>query len=165
MVTPTNENMMNGNDTNLVLDNDDLEKFQRDGFIVKRNILDANLVNEICQVGRMISDLSQKSPYFFDIIERGAIFDGAISSLLQQQADEHHESNGDNNDKDKKKTTTTTNNNNSKNINTYTGSLECFNTTCPKKVFRDVAIYSKLPQIVAQLMRLNPKTQNVRILR
>jgi hypothetical protein len=38
----------------------------------------------------------------------------------------------------------------------------CSNST---KLFRDVALYSRLPQAAAELMQLDPSTQNVRVLR
>jgi hypothetical protein len=38
-------------------------------------------------------------------------------------------------------------------------------TMSSTKIFRDVALYSNIPQIAAELMELDPKTQNLRVLR
>ena len=45
---------------------------------------------------------------------------------------------------------------------TFDGNQSSIDTTA---VFRDVALYSNIPRIAAELMELDPETQNLRVLR
>lgn len=108
-----------------ILTTEQLESFQRDGFLVLSDFLDKGTVDELSEVAKVFSNAANSKQPFFSVLEKGALFNGGIS----------------NSDSD-----------------------TCSNSNSTK-LFRDVALYSRLPQAAAELMQLDPSTQNIRVLR
>ena len=109
-----------------VISDDQLKSYRDDGYIVMSNLLSEDLVNKLEAAGRVIANRGQKFPSYFSVVERGAMFNGILSSADWDESDVD------------------------------------FNVT---KAFRQAALYSKIPQIAAELMELDSQTQSLRVLR
>lgn len=108
------------------------------GFIVLRSsdviVFDNGeevMFDEMSIVGRAISDHATKYPQYFSVVENGLIFDSEHPIKATPQ--------------------------------TSQGTYDRLNVSARgldyTSVFRYVALYSNLPQIVAELMELDPETQ------
>jgi hypothetical protein len=110
----------------MIFDKEQLESYERDGFIVVSGLLAEELTEKMSRAGHSIASRKQGVVPFFSVVERGLIFDGALAGVSSSEL-----------------------------------GLD-FNAV---DVFREAALWSKIPQAVAELMKLNPETQDVRILR
>ena len=118
-----------------IIDDDQLLSYQEDGFVVMKGVLDTELVNQMSKAARLIVDKAARFPQFFAVMENGLLFNGGGG----------HEIYNDND-------TTVASGAGVKSINVTS-------------IFRKVALYSKIPQIAAELMQLDSETQNLRVLR
>jgi len=104
-----------------------LQAYQRDGFIVMRNLLPDDLLDALCQAGEYVAMEGQKFPNYFSVVERGLLFDGGLSLDPEEK--------------------------------------DLAKVASAKAAFRETVLYSKLPQVAAELMGLNSSYQNLRVLR
>jgi hypothetical protein len=112
-----------------ILEDDQIAAYRKDGFIVLKGVLQADLADQLAQIGYALVDRASRFPQFFSVIENGLIFNGG--GMLDDHND-HHRHHYNNED---------------------------------ARIFREVALYSDIPQIAAELMELDRKTQNLRVLR
>ena len=102
-----------------ILDKEQLVRYERDGFILMKNVISKDLVDRLAEAGIGVAAIGQKFPLYFSVVERGVMFDSGL---------------GDSNP----------------------------NAT---RTFREAALYSTIPQIAAELMKLDKTSQNLRVLR
>ncbi len=93
--------------------------YQRDGFILMKNVLSEDLVERLSKAGIGVAEIGQKFPAYFSVVERGVMFDSGLQSLNSEAT----------------------------------------------KAFRETSLYSTIPQIAAELMQLDGRSQNLRVLR
>jgi hypothetical protein len=68
-----------------IIDEYQLDSYQRDGFIVMSGLLSDELVDRLSEAGLALALHGQKFPEFFSVMERGVIFDGAISGTSSEK--------------------------------------------------------------------------------
>eukprot|EP00977_Amphora_coffeiformis_P026906 scaffold31561_cov153-Amphora_coffeaeformis.AAC.2 len=113
------------------------DHFLEDGYVVVRGALDTEQLDALYMASQtLIARQKENKRSFFTILETGMIFDKPTRFTI-----EDHCSNSDSS-KD-----------------------SCLDETQIRRAFRQVALHSTLPSICAQLMQLDPATQNIRILR
>ena len=119
-----------------LLTEEQLDQFERDGYIVLSGLLDDEDVNRIVRAGHEAvasqangQELSRGNT--FSVVEKGMIFSPppSLNTTLTPETG---------------------------------GLMSCDDTLA---IFRKVALRSKLPQVAAELMQLDPKRQSLRILR
>lgn len=102
-----------------ILNTEQKNAYQRDGFILMKNVLNSDLVERLSHAGIGVAEIGQKFPAYFSVVERGVMFDSGL-----------RDSNSD-----------------------------------ATKAFREASLFSIIPQIAAELMQLDGKSQNLRVLR
>lgn len=104
---------------NRILETEQIEAFEKDGFIVLKDVLSMDLIERLSTAGSGVAELGQRFPPYFSVVERGVFFDSGVGGPRSDET----------------------------------------------RAFREVALYSSIPQIAAELMQLDPLRQNLRVLR
>jgi hypothetical protein len=125
-----------------------LAQYRHEGFIVMKGLLDEVLIEKMARSGQIIADRAARYPQFFSVVENGLIFDGGGMASEVQSSSSTAPGTPSRNEDDAPRPDAADD-----------GGVDA------AAVFRGAAIHSKIPQIAAELMELDPETQNLRILR
>ena len=63
-----------------MLNGEQKDAYQREGYIVMKGILNEDLVNRLSEVGAAVAKTGQTFPTYFSVVERGMIFDSGLGS-------------------------------------------------------------------------------------
>jgi hypothetical protein len=132
-----------------IVDEDQVASYRRDGFVLIRGALDGALVERIARAGRAVADRATRYPQYFSVMENGLIFRGADLSPPASSSDPSSSS----------VAAAPSRNDPPEGQHPSDPSMDS------AAVFREAAIYSKIPQIAAELMELDADSQNLRVLR
>jgi hypothetical protein len=125
---------------------DQIQAFVRDGFLVVSGLLEEDKLNDVIAAGSDIVASKPSVPFYFSVTQQGALF-GSIND----NSDRGHQ--------------ILISNEGPFSTTSDSRHLEEENNDPGTKAFRHAALYSKFPQAAAELMQLDPETQNVRVLR
>lgn len=125
-------------------DDKEVEFFQRNGYLKVSGLLDDTLLNDLTKAAAHTIQTSPKFPFYYSVSQSGLLFGRSTATTLEDDPQQRpnqlqQQANGT-------KTTTIT-------------------TPATTQAFRQAALYSKFPQAVAELMKLDPATHNLRVLR
>ena len=127
---------------NRIFDDSQVAFFQREGYLKVSGLLGECLTAGLAEAARQTIETSPTFPFYYSVSQSGVLFGTPSSRAMANKHDRNNCTSP-----------------------SFSPSACSTSTSNPSQSFRQAALYSKLPQAVAELMKLDPSQHNLRVLR